>query len=238
MYFVNWQREVSIREVDGRKVVVKQNKRTKTAHEFLLAATYTMISILVAHPSAPPAVGGLIHRNEGFAMRRALEEIGISTPKLLTISDTSIVEELVPNGDLYRALSSGKDPALAFQAGYITAKLHMAGYAFIDNKAQNYLVGNNNSVVRTDLGFIQRTRSVFPRSMDVGSFLASAIDLQQYAKIERAFFDGYRETTQEDFPYLSIILRNILAIGFSSDHAQAIRNMALKSAPLSRCSRI
>ncbi|MGC1931291.1 MAG: hypothetical protein WA667_20160, partial [Candidatus Nitrosopolaris sp.] len=57
MYFVNWQRDVFIQQLDGRMVVTKRNKLTKNFHEYLLAATYSIMSVVMAHPSVPPPAG-------------------------------------------------------------------------------------------------------------------------------------------------------------------------------------
>lgn len=165
-------------------------------------------------------------------MRRNLGQLGIPTPGLISHSDTALVEEYVEGGDLYRAFSEDKDTqSLAFQAGALTGKLHKAGYVFIDNKSQNYLVTSDKLVVRTDLGFMQKKDSIFPRSMDIGSFLASIIDFEsfQYHTIEKAFFDGYRSEMSQDFPYLYIILRNMLSLGFASNQAAMFRNMLVDS---------
>ncbi|MCD6037398.1 MAG: hypothetical protein K0S67_1286 [Nitrososphaeraceae archaeon] len=171
MYFVNWQRDISIEYLRGRKVVVKRNKSTKVFHEYLLIFTYTLASILLAHPSAPPLLGKVMIHNEGYDMRRNLQKLGIPTPELST---------------------------LAFQAGVLTGKLHKANYVFTDNKSQNYLVASDNSLIRTDLGFIQKKGSIFSRSVDIASFLASVIDFgnSQYEAIERGFFYGYKSETK------------------------------------------
>ncbi|MGI0019003.1 MAG: hypothetical protein ACREAY_00875, partial [Nitrososphaera sp.] len=99
------------------------------------------------------------------------------------------------------------------------------GYVFTDNKAQNFLV-RGGDVLRTDLGFIQKSSSTFARSMDVGSFLASVMDLPSYKELERAFYDGYKGRAGK-FPYLSLAIRNILATGFSSDSKTALKNMMI-----------
>jgi tRNA A-37 threonylcarbamoyl transferase component Bud32 len=227
LYFVNWQRDIYIEEIDGQKVVVKRNKSTKDFHEHLLILAYTLISILLAHPSSPPLVGKMMLKNEGYETRRSLGQLGIPTPRLISISDKTLVEEYVEGGNLYRALSDGGDNLLAFQAGTLTGKLHKAGYVFIDNKSQNYLVTSDNLIVRTDLGFMQRKDSTFSRSMDIGSFLASIIDFERfhYDIIERAFFDGYRSEMKK-LPYLAIILRNMLSLGFTSNQSMMFRNIA------------
>ena len=189
MYFVNWQRDISIEEIDGHKVVVKRNKSTKDFHEYLLILAYTLVSIFLAHPSPPPVVGKMILKNEGYDSRRSLGQLGIPTPHLISISENTIIEEYVEGGSLYRALCGRGNNLLAFQAGRLTGKLHKAGYVFIDNKSQNYLVAPDNLIVRTDLGLMQKKDSTFSRSMDIGSFLASIIDFERfhYNMVEKAF---------------------------------------------------
>lgn len=231
MYFVNWQREVSVQERAGQKVVVKRNRHTTEFHEYILSGVYVAISFFMAHPSRPPSIGS-ISSNEGYTTREMLGRLGIGTPRLISISDDELVEEYVQGGDLYRGLAGGRaEPALASDAGIMTGRLHRAGYAFIDNKSQNYLV-DAGSLARTDLGFLQKTSSTFARSMDVGSFLASVVDLGSYAEVEAQFFRGYRSATGRNFPYLSIVTRNILSAGFSSDSRAAIRNMMADSSKL------
>ena len=188
----------------------------------------------MAHPSAPPLLGKVMLQNEGYDMRRNLQNLGIPTPELISISDSVIIEEYIQQGDLYQAFSDGKNSTLAFQAGILTGKLHQANYVFTDNKSQNYLVASDNSLIRTDLGFIQKRGSIFSQSIDIGSFLASVIDFEnsQYQAIERAFFYGYKAETKHNFPYLSIILRNILSFGFASNHTAMFQNMVRDSSKI------
>lgn len=221
---------MSVEELNGQKVVVKRNKPTKEFHEFLLIYMYSLISMLLAHPSAPPTFSEIM-RNEGRDMRKNLEKMGISTPELISISDIDLVEEYIEGGNLYAALASGQTARLAFGAGCLTGRLHKAGYAFVDNKAQNYLV-RGDSVVRTDLGFIQKSTLHYARSMDIGSFLASIMDLGRYREVEKAFYDGYVSESGCKFSYISIIIRNILSLGFSSDSKTTLRNMVLDATVL------
>ena len=230
LYFVNWQRDISIEESGGRKVVVKRNKPTKEFHELLITYTYTLISILLAHPS-PPINTREIMANEGHASRKNLAGLGIQTPELIAIADHYLIEEYIEGGDLYRSLASLGEVELASKAGMLTGKLHLAGRAFIDNKAQNYLVGNG-AVIRTDLGFTSKTDSQFAKSMDIGSFLASVMDLSNYPVIERAFYGGYFSETGQKFTYLSIVIRNLLSLGFSSNSTIMLQNMILDCRPL------
>jgi tRNA A-37 threonylcarbamoyl transferase component Bud32 len=230
LYFVNWQREVSLEERNGQKVVVKRNKPTKQFHEFLLIYAYSLISMLLFHPSAPLTLSEII-RNEGCEMRKNLRKIGISTPVLLSMSNADLIEEYIEGGDIYRALASGGDVVLAYEAGCITGKLHQAGYTFVDNKAQNYLA-RGESVIRTDLGFMKKTISHYSKSMDIGSFLASVMDLDRYGEIAKSFYDGYRSEAGSKFSYLSIVIRNVLSTGFSSSSKTTLKNMLLDSRSL------
>lgn len=232
MYFVNWQRNVSIQRLDGRKVVTKRNKLTKNFHEYLLAATYSIMSLVMAHPSSPPPAGRMTLGNEGHHMRNKLRMLGIPTPCLISISNDTIVEEYVEGGNLYTAFAEVGDRknnvcSLAFQAGAITGKFHKSGYVFTDNKSQNYLVNFDNSLLRTDLGFIHKTNSIFAQSMDIASFLASVIDLEQseYELIEEGFRKGYISEVKNNFPYLYIVLRNLLSLGFASNQYTMFQNM-------------
>jgi tRNA A-37 threonylcarbamoyl transferase component Bud32 len=229
LYFVNWQRDISIEERDGLKVVVKRNKPTKEFHELLITYTYSLISILLAHPSSPDLPK--IMANEGHQTRLELAKLGIPTPRLMAISDEDLVEEYIEGGDLYGALSSSGKLELASSAGVLTGRLHVAGQAFIDNKAQNYLV-RDSSVMRTDLGFTKKARSEFARSMDIGSFLASTMDLNRYPEIERAFYEGYVSETGRKFSTISIVIRNLLSLGFSSNGSATFQNMLLDSRPI------
>ena len=237
MYFVNWQRHVSIANRNGQMVVVKSNKMTKSFHEYLLASTYSLVSIVLGHPDSPPAVGEMTINNEGNTMRNYLQKLGIRTPRLISLSDSLLVEEYIESGDLYNVFLEFKEKkiicSLATEAGVMTGILHNDGKVFLDNKSQNYLVGQNyESLYRTDLAFIQRKSSVFSRSMDIGTFLASIIDLNKssYSEIENAFFQGYFSVTRQGFPYLSIILRNLLALGFAFNHKSMLKNMLVNSA--------
>lgn len=213
-------------------VVIKKNKMTKDFHEYLLAATYSVISVLMAHPSTPPPAGKITLGNEGNYMRDNLKRIGIPTPFLISITDDTIIEEYVEGGNLYKAFADEENKqsticSLAFQAGALTGKMHNAGYVFTDNKSQNYLVNIDNSILRTDLGFINKTNSIFAHSMDIASFLASVIDFEQprYDMIEQGFREGYTSVVRRNFPYLYLLLRNILSLGFASDQSAMFQNM-------------
>jgi len=229
LYSVNWQRDIKITIIDGRKVIIKKDKATKLINEYLLVFLYSLISILLLHPSSPPKLGKSILLNEGKENRRKLNEIGITTPRLHYISDDTIIEEYIEGGNLYKFLKNDGDLEIVFKAGVITGKLHNAGFCFIDNKAQNYLV-NRSELIRTDIGFIQKKNSLYSKSVDIGIFLSSLIDLdrEKYKIIERIFLEGIKAESKNKIPYLSTIVRNISALGLSSNHHNLITNLFLK----------
>jgi Kae1-associated kinase Bud32 len=167
--------------------------------------------------------------NEGKENRRRLKKIGILTPLLYNIDENTIVEEYIEGGNLYKYLKNNGDIEIVFKVGIITGRLHNAGLCFIDNKAQNYLI-KRSDVVRTDLGLIQNRNSVYAKSLDIGIFLSSLIDLdrKKYSKIEKTFLDGYKLESKNKIPYLSIIIRNISSIGLTSNHYNLLMNLTKK----------
>jgi Kae1-associated kinase Bud32 len=230
LYFINWERKITTNLFGSNKVVVKKTKSFTNLRHFILIFCFTLISIFSGNPSSPPGIGQKIIENESFEFRNKLKSMGISTPKLFSISYDEIIEEYIKGGNLYFYFSTKTAHDLAFQAGKITGLLHKKGFVFIDNKCQNFLVNKDKEVIRIDLGLIQKTEAVFAQSMDVGSFLASILDLnpQIYRKVAKGFLSGYIQITSKKIPYLSIILRNILALGFVYNHDNMIKNMVNK----------
>ncbi len=229
MNSVNWQRDIEITKLDGRKVIVKKDKATKVINEYFLIFLYSLISVILLHPSSPPKFGRSILINESEENRKRLNEMGISTPQLYHISNDIIIEEYIEDGNLYKFLKNDGDLKMVFKAGVITGKLHNAGFCFVDNKAQNYLV-KRSDLVRTDIGFIQKQNSIFAKSLDIGLFLSSLIDLdvEKYRIIEKTFLDGLKSESGNKIPYLSIIVRNISSLGVSTNHYNLIMNLYTK----------
>ena len=230
MYFINWERKITRTKVGNTIVVVKKNKSFTILRQFVLIFCFTLISICSGNPTNPPKIGKRILENESFESRVKLKLIGINCPKLFAITDKEIIEEYIDGGNLYSFFTTEKADDLAYEVGKITGKLHKKGLVFIDNKCQNFLVTKKKELIRIDLGFIQKSDSVFAQSMDIGSFLASILDLepQIYKLIEKEFLIGYIRMTNKQIPYLSIILRNILALGFVYSHKNMLKNMLNK----------
>lgn len=231
MYFVNWQRDITISTFNGEKVVIKKNKVTKEINEYLLVFIYSFISIIMLHPSSPLRLGKNMVFNEGKENRKNLAEKGIETPKLYHVDDKTIIEEYIDGGNLYNFLKNNGDINRVFDAGIITARLHNNGLCFIDNKSQNYLIKDKQKIIRTDLGLIKRDNSDFGRSLDIGTFLASIIDLKRenYEKAEQLFINGYRKESGKKIPNLSVIIRNTASLVFTSNHQNLVNNLLNKN---------
>jgi tRNA A-37 threonylcarbamoyl transferase component Bud32 len=227
---VNWQRHVRRGEYEGRKVVIKTNKRIKGFRDFILVFTYVLTSVLILHPSSPHPLGAMLLQNESTVMRGMLRKLEILSPTLLYISKKVLIEEFIEGGNLYSLFEKKADPSLASKAGILTGRLHNSNLVFLDNKAENYLLNSNGQLVRTDLSLIMRDDSVFSRSMDIACFLASIMDLgvSEYRVIHDTFIYAYEGEVGRPCPYLYIILRNILALGFSSNRTNTFMNL-LKS---------
>jgi tRNA A-37 threonylcarbamoyl transferase component Bud32 len=213
--------------LNGKKVIVKKDKYTKVFNEYFLIFLYSLVSLVLLHPTSPPRFGKSIMLNEGEDNRKKLNLLGIPTPRLYHISKDKIIEEYIEDGNLYKFLKNDGNIDIVFKAGVITGKLHNAGFCFIDNKAQNYLV-KSSDLFRTDIGFIQKQNSVFAKSLDVGLFLSSLIDLDasKYKLIEKSFLDGFKSETGNEIPYLSIIIRNIASLCISLNHHNLIMNLS------------
>ena len=230
MHFVNWQRNIIISKVDGETVVIKRNKTIKSINEYLLVFIFTFISIVLLHPTPPFKMGKSILLNEGSLSRQKLKDLGIHTPRLIEINKDVIIEEYIKGGNLYEYLQQSNDLEIVYKVGIITRTLHNSGYCFIDNKAQNYLV-KDFEIIRTDLGLIQDQVSEYLKSLDIGIFLASLLDMEneKYKVIEKSFLDGYKNSPNDKLPYLSVIVRNIAALVLVSNHSNLVKNLLKKT---------
>lgn len=213
-------------------MVIKKDKPIKSLNEQVLVFIFTFMSLVLLHPTRPLRTGTNLLKNEGFLSRKKLSQIGILTPQLIQIDKDVIIEEFIEEGNLYTFLDRNNDMSFAFRVGKITRKLHDAGFCFIDNKAQNYLI-RDSQIYRTDLGLIQNQATEYMKSLDIGIFLASLLDLGdgKYQQIENFFLKGYRNKDSSKFvmPYLSIIIRNIASLVLSSKHNNLAKNLLAKS---------
>jgi tRNA A-37 threonylcarbamoyl transferase component Bud32 len=227
---VNWQRDIAISKIDGKRVVIKKNKAVKSINEYLLVFIFTFISFILLHPTSPFKTGKFILLNEGPFSRQKLKDLGIYTPELIEINKDVIVEEFIEGGNLYGFLQKNNNLEIVYKVGTITRRLHNSGACFIDNKAQNYLV-KDLEIIRTDLGLIQNHASEYTKSLDIGIFLASLLDLdnEKYKIIEKSFLDGYKSNPTDKLPYLSVVVRNIAALVLVSDHSNLAKNLLKKS---------
>jgi hypothetical protein len=80
---------------------------------------------------------------------------------------------------------------------------------------------------------MQNKATDFMKSLDIGIFLASLLDLEnkKYKKIEEQFIEGYTKKikSNQKIPYLSIIIRNIASLVLASNHNNLAINLLTKS---------
>ena len=193
LHFVNWHREVSVR-IERAKSGGSGTSPLRNS-TIPLIVMYSLISMLLAQPSGCRRRSAIMKTRAATCKR--LEKIGVSTPALISISDIDLVEEYIEGGDLYIALASDQPARLAFGAGCLTARMHRAGYAFVDNKAQNYLV-RGDSVMRTDLGFIKKNNSHMQELALARS--CKHHGLGNIGKLKRRFLMGTCQSPIESFP--------------------------------------
>lgn len=225
MYRVTWQREIKIEESEKR--VVKRNKRSREFHDFLLSFSYCLLSFILLHPSRPFSISKRSYQiSEGRAARKMLNRIGVKTPKLFEIQEDFLVEELIGK-DLYDRLKRADRTdceRIGYEIGCLTAKVHLAGLGFTDNKAQNYLM-KDGEIYRTDLSLMQKREDIFLRSIDIGSFLASIMDLDHFSSLQEGFCQGYASTIKERVDITAFLLRNILSLGFTPNYFKTVPRM-------------
>ena len=73
MNWVNLQRDIKITKLDGRKVIIKKDKVTKVINEYFLIFLYSLISVILLHPSSPPNLGRSILINESKENRQNIK---------------------------------------------------------------------------------------------------------------------------------------------------------------------
>ncbi len=198
------QHKVTLKEIDGKQIIVKRNRISKFMKELILDSAFVFLSLIVGHPSMPFSINqDHIDQNECDG-RNILQNLGIKTPKILKFEKGMYEEEYVNEGDLYYVFDEGslEDCAkLSSKAGTITAIMHRNGFVFMDNTAYNYLV-QNNQIYRTDVGLFDSTDNTLARSLDIGTFLASVMDLQEnkYQIVRKNFLEGYKNECDIPIP--------------------------------------
>ena len=130
-------------------------------------------------------------------MRNKLKALGIPTPCLISISEDTIIEEYVEGGNLYEALADEED-----KKNKIYSLAFQAGAITGRFHKAGYVFADNKSQ----------------------NYLVN-FEQYQYEMIEKGFRDGYISEVRCNFPYLYIVLRNILSFGFASNQSAMIQNM-------------
>ena len=123
-----------------------------------------------------------------------LDEIGIAVPKVLTFSfdDSYIAEEFIDVINLYNVIRDSEKKEMediAYQVGKMTGQLHSLGFAFFDNRPQNYIF-KDGKIYRTDLETFELEPSDFEKYCDIISFIESFTGKMR-DDVHNSFISGY-----------------------------------------------
>lgn len=183
-------REVNFTEIDGNVAVIKTYQGSfkpwfvdfsKSTFSLFLATP--RISFLSLKERVQREVDG----------HKKLKELGISVPKILdfSIKGGFVVEEFIDGTNLYELIkdSERKRKKISYEVGKMTGYVHSKGFAFVDNKPQNYIF-KNGKIFRTDLETFEVAPSQFEKDCDVVSFVESFVGRTR-EEVHEAFIDGY-----------------------------------------------
>ncbi len=226
----SWHRKVELYQMGKRKVVVKKNKKLQLLRTLVLWFLFYLASAFSLSSSCIILYARVMMQDEERETRNELKKIGIYTPHLYAIKDNHLIEEFVEGTDLYEwSRSSNRRSAcrIVYNVGCLTGKLHKNNWAFIDNKAQNYLVTEHEKIYRIDTEFLQKKVDNFQKYMDIGTFLGSLLDLQRsrYECILQSFLEGYSKTTGKDVSLKAFLVRNMISLLLAPKYTNTIPNM-------------
>lgn len=125
-----------------------------------------------------------------------LKEIGIAVPKILEFSfdDFYIAEEYIVGTNLYSIIKNSEKEErenLSQNIGEITGRLHSLGFAFFDNRPQNYIF-KDGTIFRIDLETFEFEPSLFERYCDIISFTESFTGKIR-DEVHNSFISGYEK---------------------------------------------
>lgn len=184
-------RDVSLCEIDGNVAVMKRYQdsfKPKFADfsksVFSLFLSMPRISFLSIQDRVRREVRG----------HEKLNELGIEVPKILdfSVKDGFIVEEFVDGVNLHELIKnagSRKRKSISYEIGKLTGRLHSMGFAFFDNRPQNYIL-KDGKFFRTDLETFETAPSQFERHCDVVSFVESFLGKTRN-EVHDSFISGY-----------------------------------------------
>lgn len=226
----SWHRKVELYQIGKRKVVIKKNKKLQLLRTLILWFSFYLASVCALSSSSIILSARVMKQNEERETRNKLKKTEICTPNLYAIKDHHLIEEFVEGTNLYEwSHSSNLKSAcrIVYKVGCLTGRLHENNWAFIDNKAQNYLITEHEKIYRVDTEFLQKKCDNFQKYMDVGTFLGSLLDLQRskYECLLQSFLDGYSKTTGKDVSLKAFLVRNMVSLLLAPKYSNTIPNM-------------
>lgn len=186
-------RNITLSEIDGTPVVIKNYPRPiRSAFVDFSKSTFSIFFM-------KPRISFL--SREDRVLREILghekmREIEIAVPKILEYSfdDHYIAEEYIPGENLYNVIKNSEKSErenLSRKIGEITGRLHSLGFAFFDNRPQNYIF-KDGAVFRIDLETFEFEPTMFEKYCDVVSFTESFTG-EIRKEIHDSFISGYEK---------------------------------------------
>jgi len=186
-------RNITLSEINGIPVVIKSYPRPiRTTFIDFSKSTFSIFFM-------KPRISFL--SREDRILREVLghekmKEIEIAVPKILEFSfdDHYIAEEYIAGENLYNVIKNSEKSErenLSRKIGEITGRLHSLGFAFFDNRPQNY-ISKDGAIFRIDLETFEFEPTMFEKYCDVVSFTESFTG-EIRKEVHDSFISGYEK---------------------------------------------
>jgi tRNA A-37 threonylcarbamoyl transferase component Bud32 len=204
---------IKIEDTEKGKVLIKEFDVIKPALIFTLyniacfVDNLLHLSIIKTEDYYFPSVKERVE-NE-IRARNILSELGVKHPRIHWYKDNVICMEYVDGKtilDFYRERNLKEIYEFSKRIGFEVRRVHEAGYAFIDCRAENYITRNDGEIYRLDLEFFtEKTR--FRSLCDIVTYDVSILGLSEDKCMSaiRGFHDGYgKELSRTELAYISL----------------------------------
>lgn len=141
--------------------------------------------------------------------REILSGLGVKCPKIHWRKENVICMEYIDGKtvlEFYRDGSLEEVYDVSKRIGFEVRKVHETGYAFVDCRAENYIMRDNGEIYRLDLEFFTK-KTRFRSLCDIVTYDVSILGLSEDKCMTaiRGFHDGYgRKLSKTELAYISL----------------------------------
>jgi len=204
---------IKIEYADGCKVLIKEFDVIKPTLIFTLyniacfVDNLLNLSVIKTEDYFFPSLRERVE-NE-IKAREILSELGVKHPKIHWCKENVICMEYIDGKnilDFYRDGSSEEVYEVSKRIGFEIRRVHEAGYAFIDCRAENYIIGSDGEIYRVDLEFFTK-KTRFRSLCDIVTYDVSILGLSEDKCMTaiRGFHDGYgKKLSKTELAYISL----------------------------------